>query len=88
MSEAKELERNNLHNQMWPFTNNGETSQFDKIFKGDFPFDDGGTLEVIEGFPEGFEIPKLSDVKQEFASGLDSALMKITQELQTGSKKV
>jgi Mn-containing catalase len=88
MPEVKELERKNLHNQMWTFTNKGETSQLGKIFKGESPFDDGGTLEVIEGFPEGFEIPKLPDAPQEFASGLDSDLMKLTQELQTASRKL
>ncbi len=36
MPEVKELERNNLHNQMWTFTNKRETSQFDKIFKGGY----------------------------------------------------
>ena len=87
MPEVKELERKNLHNQMWTFTNKGETSQFDQIFKGESPFDDGGTLEVIEGFPEGFEIPSLPDAPQEFASGLDSELMKLTQELQTAASK-
>jgi Mn-containing catalase len=87
MPEVKELERKNLHNQMWTFTNKGEISQFDKIFKGESPFDDGGTLEVIEGFPEGFEIPSLPDAPQEFASGLDSELMKLTKELQTAASK-
>jgi Mn-containing catalase len=87
MPEVKDLERKNLHNQMWTFTNKGETSLLDKIFKGDSPFDDGGTLEVIEGFPEGVDIPNLPDAPQEFSSGLDSELMKLTQELQTISKK-
>jgi len=87
MPEVKELESKNLHNQMWTFTNKGETSLLDTIFRGDSPFDDGGTLEVIEGFPEGSEIPKLPDAPQEFASGLDSELMRLTQELQTVSKR-
>jgi manganese catalase len=87
MPEVKELERKNLHNQMWTFTNKGETSQLGKIFKGESPFDDGGTLEVIEGFPEGFEIPILPDAPQEFSSGLDSDLMKLTQELQTAASR-
>ncbi len=87
MPEVRELESKNLHNQMWTFTNKGETSLLDTIFKGDSPFDDGGTLEVIEGFPEGSEIPKLPDAPQEFASGLDSELMRLTRELQTVSKR-
>src|ERR687889_2814812 len=87
MPEVKDLERRNLHNQMWTFANKGETSLLDTIFKGDSPFDDGGTLEVIEGFPEGADIPFLPDAPQEFSSGLDSDLMRLTRELQTISKK-
>jgi Mn-containing catalase len=81
MPEVKDLERKNLHNQMWTFTNKGEPSLLDKIFKGDSPFDDGGKLEVIEGFPEGADIPNLPDAPQEFASGPDSELKKLTQQL-------
>src|SRR5919201_646433 len=74
MPEVKDLERKNLHNQMWTFTNNGETSEIGKIFKGDSPFDDGGKLELIEGFPEGANIPFFPENPQEFAPGLDSEL--------------
>ena len=42
MPEVRDLESKNLHNQMWTFTNKGETSEIGKIFKGDSPFDDGG----------------------------------------------
>ena len=87
MPEVRDLERKNLHNQMWTFANKGETSLLDTIFRGDSPFDDGGTLEVIEGFPEGHDIPILPDAPQEFASGLDSDLIRLTRELQTISKK-
>ncbi len=74
MPEVRDLERKNLHNIMWTFTNKGETSLFDRIFKGDSPFDDGGKLEVIEGFPEGVAIPNLPESPQEFSPGLDSDL--------------
>src|ERR671919_2728663 len=87
MPEVKDLERRNLHNQMWTFSNKGESSLLDKIFKGDSPFDDGGVLEVIEGFPEGADIPNLPDAPQEFASGLDSELKRLSQQLQTLSNK-
>ncbi len=40
MPEVRDLEKKNLHNQMWTFINKGEDSQLDKIFKGDSPFDD------------------------------------------------
>jgi hypothetical protein len=58
-------------NQMWTFTNNGESSGLAQIFKGSSPFDDGGKLEVLEGHPEGANIPFMPDAPQEFASGLD-----------------
>lgn len=74
MPEVRDLERKNLHNQMWTFTNNGEISEIGKIFKGDSPFDDGGTLEVIEGFPSGADIPSFAENLQEFAPGLDTEL--------------
>ena len=77
MPEVKDLESKNLHNQMWTFTNKGETSEIGKIFKGDSPFDDGGKLEVIEGFPEGANIPFFPEAPQEFAPGLDRELKKI-----------
>jgi Mn-containing catalase len=79
MKEVKELERKNLHNQMWTFTN--ESSGLEDIFKGSSPFDDGGELEVIDGHPEGANIPFMPDAPQEFASGLDSELRKLTQQV-------
>jgi Mn-containing catalase len=81
MKEVRGLERLNLHNQMWTFTNKGEPSGFAQIFKGSSPFDDGGELEVIEGHPEGANIPFMPDAPQEFASGLDTDLRKLAQQL-------
>jgi Mn-containing catalase len=81
MKEVRELERLNLHNQMWTFTNSGEPSGLADIFKGPSPFDDGGTLEVIEGHPEGANIPFMPDAPQEFASGLDTDLRKLAQRV-------
>jgi Mn-containing catalase len=86
MPEVRDLERKNLHNQMWTFTNKGETSEIGKIFKGDSPFDDGGKLEVIEGFPEGADIPSFPENPQEFAPGLDSELKSIAQEMKKSGK--
>jgi Mn-containing catalase len=84
MPEVRDLERKNLHNQMWTFAAEGESSEFAKIFRGDSPFDDGGKLEVIEGFPEGAEIPRLPESPQEFSPGLDSDLKKLAQGIKTG----
>ena len=81
MPEVKGLENKNLHNIMWTFANNGEPNGMAKIFKGNSPFDDGGT-EVIEGFPEGADIPMFTEAPQEFSPGLDTELRKMAQQLQ------
>ena len=86
MPEVKDLENKNLHNIMWTFANNGEPNGMAKIFKGDSPFDDGGTLEVIEGFPEGADIPMFPEAPQEFSPGLDTELKKMAQQLQVTRK--
>jgi Mn-containing catalase len=80
MPEVKELESRNLHNQQWTFTD--ESSALSNIFNGDSPFGDGGELEAIEGVPEGAPIPNLPDAPQEFASGLDKELKRLTQQIQ------
>ena len=69
---------------MWTFINKGEKSEIDKIFRGKSPFDDGGTLEVIEGFPEGAEIPSFPVTPQEFAPGLDNDLKRLASEIKAG----
>jgi Mn-containing catalase len=81
MPEVRDLESKNLHNQMWTFSNKGEVSLLDRIFKGDSPFDDGGKLEVIEGFPEGVEIPNMPEAPQEFSPGLDADLKQLAKSL-------
>src|ERR687883_1058043 len=91
MPEVKELESINLHNQQWTFT--AESSGLSKIFNGSSPFDDGGDLESIDGIPQGAPIPSLPDAPQEFASGLDGELKRLTQQIQkmeitTPSRKV
>jgi Mn-containing catalase len=80
MPEVKELESRNLHNQQWTFTE--QSSGLSKIFNGSSPFGDGGDLEAIEGIPQGAAIPNLPDAPQEFASGLDGDLKRLTQQIQ------
>jgi Mn-containing catalase len=82
MPEVKELEGKNLHNTMWTFASNGEPNGMAKIFKGDSPFDDEGTLEVLEGFPEGADTPLFPESPQEFSPGLDTELKKMVQQAQ------
>jgi Mn-containing catalase len=69
----------------WTFTNSGEPSGLADIFRGPSPFDDGGSLEVIEGHPEGANIPFMPDAPQEFASGLDTNLRKMAQQVRSES---
>jgi Mn-containing catalase len=83
MPEVKDLENKNLHNVMWTFANDREPNGMAQIFKGDSPFDDGGTLEVIEGLPEGTEIPVFPESPQEFSPGLDTELKRMAQQIQT-----
>src|ERR687883_1231171 len=85
MPEVKELESRNLHNQQWTFT--AESSGLPKIFNGSSPFGDGGDLEAIDGIPEGAPIPNLPDAPQEFASGLDGELKRLTQQIQQQQQK-
>src|SRR5215217_7251245 len=87
MPEVKELENRNLNNQQWTFTTNKETSGLAKIFKGSSPIGDG-ELEVIEGHPKGAAIPFMPDAPQEFASGLDAELKRLTQQVATTTKRV
>jgi Mn-containing catalase len=75
-----QLESRNLHNQQWTFTD--ESSGLSKIFNGSSPFGDGGELEAIDGIPQGAPIPNLPDAPQEFASGLDGELKRLTQQIQ------
>jgi len=81
MPEVKDLENKNLHNIMWSFTNNGDPNGMDKIFKGESPIDDGGTLEVIDGFPEGADIPMFPEAPREFSPGLDTELKKMVAQV-------
>src|SRR5919202_727108 len=85
MPEVRELESRNLHNQQWTFTD--ESSGLSKIFNGSSPFDDGGEVEAIDGIPQGAPIPNLPDAPQEFASGLDVELKRLTQQIQQQQQK-
>ena len=76
MPEVKELEARNLHNQQWTFAS--DNSGLAKIFKGESPFGDG-TLEALDGSPEGFEMPKFLDRQEGFASGLDKDLLALAK---------
>lgn len=67
MPEVRELEKRNLHNQQWTFSN--EQSGLAEIFKGESPFGDG-ELEALDGLPQGFDIPQAPEAPQEYSPGL------------------
>lgn len=70
MPEVRALEKENLHNQQWTFS---ENSELGRIFNGSSPFGDGD-LETLKGVPKGFEFPHFPDRKEEFSPGLDNIL--------------
>lgn len=57
------------------------------ICNGSSPFNDGEELEVFDGHPEGAAIPSLPDAQQEFSSGLDTELKKLTQQIRQYQKR-
>ena len=71
MPEVQELEKRNLHNQQWTFTN--DKSGLAEIFNGESPFGDG-EVEALDGLPEGFDIPQMPEAPQEYSPGLDKEL--------------
>ena len=80
MPEVKKLEDKNLHNQQWSFTN--EQTGLSEIFIGSSPFGDG-ELEVLEGLPEGFDIPQMPEAPQEYAPDLDTVFDKAISKNKT-----
>ena len=66
-----EIEKRNLHNQQWTFTN--DKSGLGEIFNGESPFGDG-EVETLDGLPEGFDIPQMPEAPQEYSPGLDKEL--------------
>ena len=71
MPEVQALEKRNLHNQQWTFTN--DKSGLAEIFNGESPFGDG-EVGALDGLPEGFDIPQMPEAPQEYAPGLDKEL--------------
>lgn len=68
MPEVKKLQKRNLHDQQWTFSN--EESGLSTRFYGSSPFGDG-ELEVLDDLPEGFDIPQMPEALQEYAPGLN-----------------
>ena len=81
MPEVQELERRNLHNQQWTFTN--DKSGLGEIFNGESPGD--GEVEALHGLPEGFDIPQMPEAPQEYSPGLDSELKQKAESKQSNN---
>jgi Mn-containing catalase len=76
MPEVRELEKRNLHNQQWTFSN--DPSGLGEVFKGESPFGDG-ELEALDGLPQGFDIPQGPEAPQEYSPGLDKVLKQMSE---------
>jgi Mn-containing catalase len=76
MPEVRELEKRNLHNQQWTFSN--DPSGLGEVFKGESPFGDG-ELEALDGLPQGFDIPQAPEAPQEYSPGLDKVLKQMSE---------
>jgi Mn-containing catalase len=80
MPDVQALEKTNLHNQQWTFTN--DKSGLAEIFNGTSPFGDG-ELEALDGLPEGFDLPQMPEAPQEYSPGLDSELKQKAESKQS-----
>ncbi|MBA3438330.1 MAG: manganese catalase family protein [Pyrinomonadaceae bacterium] len=81
--EARKFEQKGYHRNLYRFTP-GDYVDVDKIWKGTHP-DDGQSLQVVEGPPEGGEIPVLPEVPEQFAPDYDPAeLFEIAKRLMKG----
>jgi Mn-containing catalase len=67
--EAKVLEDQGLHRIMYRFSPS-DYGRIGEVWQGPHP-EDGGTLEVVDGPPEGFDPPELPEEPQLNAPGLD-----------------
>ncbi|MFC5713977.1 manganese catalase family protein [Thalassorhabdus alkalitolerans] len=65
--EAEQHERRGLHRKLFTFSPE-DYKDIDKIWVGEHP-EDGSTLEVVEGMPEGGEKPDFEPKPEEFAPG-------------------
>jgi Mn-containing catalase len=66
---ARKYEEMGVHQRLYTWSDEDYKS-IAQIWKGEHP--EGGRLEVIEGTPEGYPIPDLEDLPEEFAPGITS----------------
>ena len=81
--EARKFEQRGVHRNLYRFTP-GDYQDVDKIWKGLHP-DDNQTLQVVDGPPEGGEIPVLPELPEQFAPEYDpEELFDIAKRLMCG----
>jgi len=83
--EARKFEEKGYHRNLYRFSP-GDYKDLDKIWYGAHP-DDGQTLEVVDGPPEGGEIPVLPTISEQFAPEYDPEhLFEVAARLMRGGK--
>ncbi len=70
--EARKFEEAGVHRTLYRFSPQ-DYQEIGKIWRGPAP--DGGTLQVVDGPPEGGPVPVLPDVPEEFAPGVDPEVL-------------
>lgn len=80
-NETRKYEEKGLHRVLYRFSDE-DYKDLEQIWKGAHP-EDGGSLIVKEGIPEGGPIPDYADTPEEFAPGIfPEDFMKIAARLQ------
>jgi Mn-containing catalase len=78
---TRKYEEQGVHRRLYTFSDT-DYKEIKQIWKGTHPLD-GGTLEVIEGTPQGGAIPDLEEVPEEFAPGISQEdFLEIAKRLQ------
>ncbi|RNA69741.1 manganese catalase family protein [Alteribacter keqinensis] len=67
---AKKYEDEGSHLKLYRFSDD-DYNLLDRIWNGPSPIGPAGELEVVDGTPEGGEIPDLQQIPEEFAPGFD-----------------
>ncbi|WP_026690044.1 manganese catalase family protein [Alteribacter aurantiacus] len=67
---AKKYEDEGSHLKLYRFSDD-DYNLLDRIWNGPSPIGPAGELEVVDGVPEGGEIPDLQQIPEEFAPGFD-----------------
>ncbi|SDJ25017.1 manganese catalase family protein [Natribacillus halophilus] len=67
---ARKYEEKGLHRKLYRFSDD-DYQLLDRIWNGPTPVGPPGELEVVDGLPEGGEIPDLEHIPEEFAPGFD-----------------